>query len=79
MGEDIPAMDAVVEALRTAANDLAAIANAHVNSANNTEEAAAQVDAEYERVANAIDNLAIHIQDLAANPRPGPESYSASI
>lgn len=73
----IPAMSQIVEPLRQASADLAAIAGAQQPGANTVEEFARQVDAEYARVADHLAWLANHLHDLATNPRPAPEAYSA--
>lgn len=72
----VPAMSQIVEPLRQASADLAAIAGAQINGIN-PEDLARQVDAEYARVAEHIGWLANHLHDLANNPRPKPEAYSA--
>jgi hypothetical protein len=73
----IPTMSGVRDAIYQAGVDLQAIAEAHVNTAHNPEDIASQVDAEYARVAAHLGWLANHLHDLAANPRPKPEDYSA--
>jgi hypothetical protein len=72
-------MDEIVNHLEQASAALAALAEAQLPGANTNEEFARQVDAEYSRIAANLTNLAVHLIDLSTNPRPAPETYSATL
>jgi hypothetical protein len=71
-GVPVPTMESIVSNLRTLCDDLDTLADAAV-SGN------AEVDVEYHNVATQMRNYSAHLHDLATNPRPSPESYSAQV